>query len=406
MRDTEGHRPLILVLKGAIEEFLEFPQVEKRGREDDITKERRVPMRIAWPGDCLGAYEALNAFYFEDYGKRGNKVFGVPARRLTAGARSVFINAPMKELTRSLRSRMSPLLSRYYSVNRLTPAELGVEMDADHSKVLKMIADATGKNWRCELLVIPFSTLHKLIWDGKNVRPDARDLLLELHRIGWTQSRHSRSVQVRQAAVTDRLARKGTNVYQEQIIQHLLSVARGEFPGFAPFEDQSQPGPFREVLEFIDANRLADSFKCFPSILHPVHLGTGEYQRKAVYYSFAYPSLLSPLRKEHSGTDTMQEIKIRLSDVRRQQRTSVKNLDWHFYISRGLSKPGRHFDIFGNSADANLDFDYQIRLADTFENLKDLPFFGPERDGFLSKFIRLSVEPRQQMMSISNPDED
>jgi hypothetical protein len=392
MRETEGHRPLIFILSGAVEEFLEFPQVQKQGLGQDITKQRIIPLRMVHAGECVGAYEALNAFYFEDYGRRGNRIFGTPARRLAAGARSVFINAPIKELARALQGRLARPLSRYYRANQLTAAQLGAEFDRNHSKFLKMLAEAAGVKWHCDLLVIPFATLQSLVWKGNLVRPDARDLLLEIHRIGWIQSRHSRSASVRRTAIADPLARKGTNVYQEQIIHHLISVGRGEFPGFAPFEKESQAGPFQEVLEFIDTNHLAASFKCFPSILQAAHLGTEKYQRSAVYYSFAHPTLLSPLHKLHSGPDIMQELKIRLNDVKRQGRTAVKGLAWDFYISRGLSKPGRHWDIFENSTEAATDFAYQQQLANVLETLKQPPFFGPERDGFLSKFIRLYLQ--------------
>jgi hypothetical protein len=391
--DTEGNRPLILVLKGVVEEYLEFQQVRKRGREEDITKDRAVPLRLAYPGDYIGAYEALNAFYFDDYGKRGNKIFGAPARRLAAGARCVTINAPMNDIARSLKSQKgSRLLSRYYRVNDLSLGGLTAELDMNHSRFLKMLSEAAGLNWSCNLLVIPFSSLQRLIWDGRRIRPEARDLLLEIHRFGWIQSRHSRSAHIRHAAVADNLARKDTNVYQQQIIHHLLEMARGEFPGLAPFKKENEAGPFEMILKFINNNRLADAFRCFPSILQPTHLGQGKWQSGAVYYSFAYPTLLPPLRKQHSGTDLMQELRIRLSDIKRQGRTAVKNLNWHFYISTGLPKPNRPFDIFAESSDAESDFNDQQRLSKDLDRLGRLPFFGPERDGFLSKFIRLSLQ--------------
>lgn len=392
LKITEGHRPFVFVLTGAIEEYLEFQQVKKRGREPDITSERRAPVRITEPGECVGVYEALNAFYFDDYGKRGNKIFGAPARRLSAGAKSVFINAPLKELARSLRDTVgSNILRRHYGYgfNSFGFSELGTALDNDHSKLLKMLAEAAGTKWHCDLLVIPFKSLHQLIWDGTRARSSARDLLLEMHRIGWIQSRASRSERVRYAAAADVLARKGTNVYLEQSIEHLLSVARGNMPGFTPFRDQDQSGPFQEILEFINASKLADSFKCFPSIIHPAHLGNAKRERSVVYYSFAHPTLLTPLRKQHSGPDLMQELRIRMNSIKREGRGIAKDVGWHFYISSGLPKPERNFEIFEKSEDAAIDFYYQQKLALELDRLRDRPFFGPERDGFLSKFIRL-----------------
>lgn len=390
--DTDDHRPLIMVLTGSAEEHLQFPQTERLGRDERV-RSRNIPLRIVQKGENIGANEILNAFHFSDYGKRGNKIFGTPARKLTAGARSVYLNASLTRLAGALRSRVqAKLLSRYYRINRISTTELGAELDHDHGKLVKMLSEAAGSQWYCELLVIPFRALRELIWNGNCVRRGSEELLLKLYEAAWSQSRHSRSVQLRQAAVADPLARKGTNIYLEQTVNHLLALARGEFPGFAPFQDRDEAGPLREILEFLNRSRLSDAFDCFPSVLQPAHLGKGTGCRRAVYYSFAYPSLLSPVRKQHSGPDLMQELRIRLNDIQRQGRTTVKQATWHFYRSSGLPKPGRHFDVFADTTEAAADFQDQLNLAEGLNILGRVPFFGPQRNGFLSKFVRLFLE--------------
>lgn len=387
LNNTQDHRPLILVLSGAVEEFLEFEQTERKGRRTPSRQRRCVSLRLAHPGEFLGIYEALNAFYFDDYGSRGNKVLGNPARRLASGARSIFINARFAKLAAALKNGVikPAIASRYYRLNNLSPSQLANELDADHWRCLKMFTEAAEIQWETELLVIPFATLKALIWDNKQVRPNARELLLEIHRLGWMLSRHSRSGHIRNVAVADLLAAKDADSYIEQTIQHLLAIGRGELPGFAPFNQHTAAGPFREILGFINHTGISKLFDCFPSILQPAHLGHGQYRKSAVYYSFKYPTLPFPLRQKRS-MDLMRDLKLALNEIRTANRSAIQHFDFKFFRSAGLSKPGRIIAIFAESRESE-DFNYQKDLA------KDspAPFFGLDREGFLSKFIRLSA---------------
>jgi hypothetical protein len=388
---TAEHRPLLILLDGAAEEYFALPAVSDAG----IRSERAVPYNVHWPGDMPGLIEAVNALTISDYGNPPKMVFDNPIRRLVAGARSIFLTVPLEDervltlvkkvVDREIREKFYP------GSNRWTSKRLGREFQRDHSQFLQMICNADALSWKASLLVVPIEQLKPVF----QIDNSQAQLALALLKEAWIRSRGTRSDHIRQAALYAALQPAGErDFYSDMTIHHLFSVGRGDLPGFAPLRPGAEAGPFSSIQNFMKVKGFQRAgMKWFPSILQPAHLGKNG--TNSVYYSFQYPTLFAPVFEYRNRAPLAKVVKPGLEMAHAESPDLAPGVEFEFFQAEGRPNiPG----IAGFKTKKQLapaiksDFQHEIRKAEQLWNLKDDADFLPGgKKGFMSRFVRIST---------------
>lgn len=388
--ETSNHRPLLIVLNGAGEEYYALPGVSDAG----IRLERAVPYNICWPGQMPGLIEALNVLVIPEYGKAPRMVFDAPIRRLVAGARSLFLTVPLEDarLAKLVKKIVAPTIVEnfYPGSKKWTPERFSSALQHDHSRFLQMLCKAAQLRWETSLLVIPVEQLIPMFQSGSGQERPAFALLKE----AWIKTRDMRSDHIRQAALYAAMQSvEERDLYSDMTIHHLFSIARGYFPGFAPLGSGSATGPFSAIQDFLkDQGFQRAGLKWFPTILQPAHLGRNG--TNSVYYSFQYPTLFAPVYEYENRTPLAKVVKSGLETAREESLDLAPGVEFDFFQAQGRPLiPG----IPTFKTDKHLappikeDFRNEIERAKQLWNLKDdADFFPGGKKGFLSRFVRVS----------------
>jgi hypothetical protein len=245
------------------------------------------------------------------------------------------------------------------------------------------MTDSDVEPWQTDLLILPQRWLKQRMYENGGISPLAKDLLLELHRTGWEQSRNLRNHNVEQAQIAHLLGGDAKFSYLARTIQHLIAVQRGDMPGFIPFSNALEAGPFRTVQELLWDKQLdaTPGLKGrFPVILQPCHMGPsdGAAVTNFAYYSLTFPSLVGPTCDY--APKILTDLADKLQMISTNKAGHLGEDSWRILQSKNLTKATALHDDFAD----------QFQVAQKKWNLDSTRFFAPVRQGFLARFVRLS----------------
>ena len=385
------HRPLAFVLDGSCEEYTEYEQ-------SSPPELRRAPLRFYSKGDVIGVAKFLNQVYLP--GKPVRSIFGGAARRMTAGARSIFLTTSVSS-SHSVQSIPKEILGIHGF--RDTPIkQIGKVLDDDHWLFFRLLADTAVRQklrppWQARLLFVPVESLAALLKDAKD-GVEAKDLLLAMLSESFLQSRNTRSDRSRQMVVFDRLSDRQISDYASRTIHHLVELIRGEFPGFVPHDPKMADdfGPFTPAYEYFRcvADKSPKTMDGFPMLLRPIHLD--QTHRQPVYYSLEKPSLLAPVGTIQSFRSFAEEVSLGLSHLAKNRPGLFDFAKCEFFISKGKPQgPGKKSsELLPYQAAPQIEEDFraQIDNAKARQWLSDNErVFAENKWGFMAAFVRVSA---------------
>ena len=391
-------RPLYILISGAVEEFLEYPD----SVFDPGTERRAAPIRILGVGDVLGGIEFLNDLIA--YARRG---YRAPVRCATAGARSVFVTMPLRD--HELMRRLCGLLPAEVrlALKQPTPSQLADNCHRDNWLFLKLLYQSMVqadfvKPWTTKVIVFANEWKPDPVTRQPDIPAEAKDLLFEVFKAAWAQSSGLRSQFIRQVALADTAVQLPHTILSERVVQHLLSIVRGYFPGFMPISPANELGPFTAVHRYVSQTPLATAPALkgrFPAIIQPATLVARPDTDAFCYFSLSSPTLLGPVACTRSYRQLIESIHDLLLNIRRCNPDLLGHIDWKFFVSEHQpAVPGPSTEsalslqLVESSQQLKEDFHEQLVLSEQLYRLDANAFFStPPRSGFLSRFVRLSV---------------
>lgn len=392
-------RPLYIILSGAVEEYLEYAESVL---EPDAPR-RAAPIRILKAGDVLGGIEFLN-----DLTAYPKRVYKAPVSCASAGARSVFATMPFRN--RELMQQLRKLLphSTLAALKRSAPEQLAADCHRDNWLFLKLLSEAMTEAapdsaWETKVIVFANPWLQDLVTNHSSINLEAKDFVLEVFKIAWNQSRGLRSQFIRQIALSDTALPLPYTVIAERIVQHLLSIIRGDFPGFLPASNTDELGPFTAIQRYIAQTPLADIKALqgrFPAVIQPTYFGTQSNDNRLCYFSLSSSTVLGPAGDTRSYLKLIDSIHDLLLHIRKHNCDLLGNVNWQFFVSerplreQAQQLPQSYVPVLPLEGSELIisDFCGQLRLANELYGFNaDALFKHPPRSGFLSRFIRISA---------------
>lgn len=395
--------PLFLVLNRTAEEFLEDSRTSQR----TIQQTRAAATRLIRAGQILGLSEALNALIDPDYPRRA---FRAPMRKASAGIRSAYVTAPVgdKQLKNYLKAMKLELQDALPD-----PSIWDSDWDdLDFLRATSEVALAASKaSWTLQVIVIPLSWLRSHVYQRGHVRSEAHDLLFQLFKMAWKESRGLRSESIRQLTLSQTARGIEGNTNADLIVQRLLMILRGDAPGFRPAALSDERLPMTAIWQLLLGNeRLQEKFFPanppdikFPGLIEPFSLDPRSGIPAGTF--FYYP-LTSFEQLGHSGhpedeIETMEQMDKLLKRIKLENPDLLGPMNWQFFASPAPLKDRSGNVIkrvttvsFSSAHDSDIihsDFSEQLRNAAKFMSLApDVLLSKPPRKGFMRRFIRVS----------------
>jgi hypothetical protein len=404
-------RPLGLVLSKSLETYLEFSE------DTDLSSPPRiVPLRRMSAGDLFGSLEILQRIRLMASGADSTYF---PMLRVSAGMRSVFVSLPLggEDVGRMIRARLPKNILR--SIKQPgDDARLARAFDKDNWLFLKTVGSAVAYEkpedvWVSEVLFFPVNWLLERMLEGGRVADSSKDFALLLHEVASQYSNNLRTFHLQQSALSKLFRDLSAKAYVDRTVQHLLSIASGDFPGFAPIGNAPEGGPFVEIINYLldcgldAANGIEGSF---PAILEPRAVRLQKHEHTSsdfAYYSLRSPTLPGPIEEIRSPRVFFEDLQLRLQRLDDDASGLFPSISWLFASSKPLDGVIGDLEIKVNSACEELcrDFQDQFELASTKWNVRSADeFFPATRAKFLSSFVRIrtkrhSVGRRQTLLT-------
>lgn len=279
------------------------PKFERSIYQDLAYSEGRIPAGIVLKNSIEIAMPSINSLFtpghiFALWSRlqkspqfHPGKVFDI-----TSGARSLFMlpNIGDEFHHKKLREK--------FKIHDKSPKDLYSQW-----KLFTDLTDDPGTkcNWQTELLFLSGSWLEKVFSNDKKWIYLSR----YLYQLCWQKSAFARNKLFYDYAFSQMQQKRNLkpNPYVADTAKHLLTIALGAHPGFAPAIDNSA-API-DLLQkiFLDVYKL---IKYPPTFMHPCRFSLDGLQR-AVYYSLTFPTTLefSPhCRKETNTLHDLQEL--------------------------------------------------------------------------------------------------
>jgi hypothetical protein len=381
--ECSGSLPIGIVLRKCVEVY----------KDADLPNENnsggfRIPLRMLYEGQGFGVFEFLDSFW-----SNGVRSVVTPVWRVSSGARSVFVSIPLQnaELTERLKglfpsSSICRFIPKAYHHNSKRLAAYLQHDPFEWIRLLEIaavVAKEKVEPWQAEVLIIPQRWLMQHMRTNGEVAGPAKDLLVELYRTGWEQSRNLRNHNIQQAQITHLLGGEPEVSYFARTIQHLIAIQCGDLPGFIPFNSALEAGPFQVVHDLLRSRKLngVPGLKGrFPIILQPAHIGahSGPSSSRFAYYSLTLPTLVGPTCSY--CPEILKELTDKLHEINEKDVSLLPDGSWQIVDSQSLLE----------TAALHADFLEQFQAAKENWKLTPADFYAPVRQGFLAKFIRLA----------------
>jgi hypothetical protein len=264
--------PLGLILKNNIEYFLEIDN-------------QVIPFGIRGPGTIFNKQVLLEK-------KKGRVYTPKHILKATAGSRTSFMLPSISNQNGVIK------LSRMLNIDLDTPQNL-----SDHFGVFKEITKKTNSNWR--LSVAYFSEKWIKSMANKPEFMELKSYILNKQTVGDSYNSNSAYYDIFYSKAQKDYNLRTSNPYLTNTATHLIKIALGEHPGYAPCTDNALL-PLSELQEIIQE---AFSIKKNPTIMSPTTL-IYEKSDNPVYYSFQHPSTPQFLTKKNEQVTANKEIEI------------------------------------------------------------------------------------------------
>jgi hypothetical protein len=323
------HRPLAIVKQGSCEEYLEY--------EQSLTeRKRQAPLRFYSQGEIIGTTRLLNQVLLPQ--KPIRLIFGQAARRMTAGARSIFLTASVSNP--HIAKWFPKSVLKMHGLDSMTSRKLGKHLDENHSLFFRLMEDASvlqleRQAWRTRMLFISVEGLSTLLATFSE-SAEAKTLLSAILCEYFLESRNTRSDFMRHMVVADCLSDRQISSYVTGTIHHIIEVIRGEFPGFVPHTPRLRNdfGPFDTVYAYLNEAKTISpkTMRDFPMVLRPMHLGQNQ---PFVYYSFERPTLLAPVVQNMSIRSFIPSVEDGLKNLADYRHGLFDSAKWKLFVSRG-----------------------------------------------------------------------
>lgn len=384
-----GHRALGLVLEGAVEESIEIVQ-GAYGSEDIC---RQIPLRVVERGSLIHLTETANTLLTPNYGQRGRKTFEKPIRRTIAGARNVFLTAPLGDvsLVKHLKGivGVSGWLRSIASSSDGKGEIVSKGLDSYHAELVEALARKVRGTWKATVAFFPIKSILEAISREPGRWERWRAAVIEQ---AWNSHRGSHSEQIRRAALEE-LLRSVPDSHVKDLAQHVLNACRGEAIGYRPLARQDNIGPFREIREYMAEHDFKrHGLKWFPAILRPATLQPGQ----AIYCSVAEPLTIASFRSKLSGVATLAEVDRCLRMVKQANPSLLNGARWTSFCGSDASAPNTGVTPFRSEYDLAHeiahDFNDELSLASKMWGVKHpVQMLPGGKKGLMSRFVRLSI---------------
>jgi hypothetical protein len=249
--------PLGLLLNKSSEVFIERDK-------------QSIPLKILQPGSFFGLFEWFDQFA---------KMTPFPVWSVASGARTVFL---------------LPKISNIASHQRIRK-ELGVRICApthfsEHWQLFKEIAHAQPKAWGSKVLF--FS---REWFDESRLKKDINwaQLYFYLSKQAWFHARYGRNDIVLSLLWDDYIEaiskkRFRPRPYAMHLIQHIISICGGGYPGFIPLSGDNRLFPHQLIEQvYLDIYKLS---QVYPTIMCAGHRITPD---DVVYFSLSLPTIMT-----------------------------------------------------------------------------------------------------------------
>lgn len=313
--------PLGMLLEKKLEYFIDL-------KELGIT----IPWQVISPGSFFPLGRILLNKPNRNYSYSPNGVLTV-----TSGARSVFMLPKIGCFTNH------QMLQRDYNVQSPPPKSL-----YDHWNIFREIiisSPASQNQWKSCVVYFSKKWIDK-IHNDKAWHP-LKKLLFEL---GWEKYEYDRShlyYNVAYSLIQNKRNLK-PNPYLVDTACHLLSIAAGAMPGYAPTFD----------IDLLPVDTIQKAFvesygqkKYIPTILAPMHFQLEKQTSAPVYYSLQCPTTISFSPKSRSLSTTLFEIRElkHIVDVFASELSKDSSMLSNTIISEAAKKIS--FNYFHNNID-------------------------------------------------------
>jgi hypothetical protein len=340
-------------------------------------------MNILQPGQALGFAEMINRAAGLSLDSNALIPQSWQAR---AGARSIFLSAPLADQELALRIISLPGVARSNELH-----EFSLKFENDPWSLIRLLAHAAElsehlqHSWHLRLLVIPASTLRILI---------AKDHTLEseLLRLGLIENfTNLKSALIRKQIAEVAYATARNNEARPHL-NEILQIMHGQRPGFGPAQDDFL-GPFSAIQKLVFSSGVMKTRTLrnrIAGIIIPKILRVNNSTPAFVYYSFRRPTSeikIAPITRSSRATTMIANALSKFSE-------NILGTSFTFFASE--KQPNAAVPIYPVAGNDSLlmDFSEQIRYANHCSGTQNLAL-GDPRSGFLRHFIRISIRPER-----------
>jgi hypothetical protein len=225
--DTLGHRPLRVVLRGAVEEYLTIPQLI----QGNIVT-RRIPLKLAYRSDLIHLVEAVDSIALKNYSELQRRAFKTPIWRTIAGACSVHFTCALGDsriVKRLMNVTKSSLRSHYFEGSASwTDERFAQELQHSHYRMILLLNATVRPQWKCKLVVLPIGTIIQLAEKNPVKWLRWRSLLVSL---AWEATQGLRGEPIRHAAYQQATSVGIRDAWVDETAHHLLNICQGDALG-------------------------------------------------------------------------------------------------------------------------------------------------------------------------------
>lgn len=369
--------PLIIALRNNIEIYLDTSAYATTSGQASS-----VPIQICSPGQALGFLESLTDTFSLRSNARDSLSLATQPLHARAGARSIFVGAPLADEDLVLKLLSLPSASSWHDT-------LNLDFDSDPWSFIRLLAHVTDAStefqhqWRVEVLVVPRAVLQSLLNED-------HALEVEMLKLALVES----SARLRSALTAKHLTEvaysAASTLEARPHLNEVLQIAANHRLGFGPASDDSL-GPFSAIQKFIAASGLMKTRTLknrIPAIIIPKTFTLSRRKADFVYYSLRRPT-----------TQTMSPPPTRPSRViiavaqamSRLKKTKINvGLFLTFFASEKQPKAVVPIHPVAANHLLNQDFAEQLKLGESKFGLDKSTALGDPRSGFLGHFVRIS----------------
>lgn len=249
-----------------------------------VARERIIPIFMLRAGHTIGLFETLDLIC---------GVHSTPVWNVTAGARSIFMLAKINN------SLWHKRLERHFNVTIATPTDLS---DQWHAFTALANSPKANSDWSCDVVFFPKCWIDHLNDKSAGWSQLREYLFKESWLLASTAIEKKFAFIWQQFSLSTMRRNYKPRIYITDTIRHLISIASGLTPAFAPScNEESAPiqlikTAYHEVYDLPYA----------PTLIEPTFVSN---ERQFVYYSLGYPTIVEGHPEETNIYNTISDLK-------------------------------------------------------------------------------------------------